>query len=237
MNGGLINHAFVARENAEIAGEKETIQRSVVQATVKNKYNAIKKNEVQKEIDSSLGENVAKVLKDNEDLYVYFQKTNRTYKIDSNGKVTYDNNVDMAKDKYPGDITKDAEGRTLTGTTPDDAYQINCIEDLCAFSNSSNIPDQRSYWSYENKYVKLMRNLDFKSDLSYINGHIDVEGEIESCNSIEELMNLLTNTTGTGFTPVASYSNAWYFIGTFDGNYYTISNLFENLTDKKRRFI
>ena len=41
-----------------------------------------------------------------------------------------------------------------------------------------------------------MRDLNFKSNFSYVNGNISVDGNIESCQSIEELKKLLKENEG-----------------------------------------
>ena len=222
---GIINNANNAKEETEIANEKEVVDRATVQAMGNNDRGDIVQNELQEEIDRITKVGDTEVLKDTEDNFcVYFINTYRYYKIDIDGNVEGPVEVDRAVDNNPGDITKDKDGNALSGDTEDDAYQINCIEDLCALSNSCN-----NGITYSKKYIKLMINLDFKSDLSYVNGKISTEGNIPSCNSIEELKEILT--TGEGFCPIGtgtSESNSTYFRGKFNGDYNEIKNLYVN---------
>ena len=225
-DNGLIRNAGNAKEESEIDNEKEIVDTCTVQAMGENKYGNITKEDLQNELDNYTGEGITEVLYDGEDtLYVYFTETKRYYTVDIDGIVNGPVTADRAEDNYPGDITKDENGNELSGDTEDDAYQINCIEDLCALSNYCNNGDNT--WSnntFSGKYIVLTKNLDFKSDLSYINGQIGAKGNIPSCNSIEELKELLT--TGEGFCPIGIENNT--FRGHFNGDYYTLSNLYMN---------
>lgn len=223
-DNGLIKNAGNAKEQSEIDNEKETVDTSTVQAMGENKYGNITKENLQNELDNYTGDGKTEVLYDGEDtLYVYFIETKRYYTVNIEGIVNGPVTADRAEDEYPGDITKDENGNELSGDTEDDAYQINCIEDLCAFSNACNTGT-----SYSNKYIVLTKNLDFKSDLSYINGQIITEGNIPSCNSIEELREILT--TGNGFYAIG-FKTSYHFRGTFDGRYHKITNLYENFEE------
>ncbi len=231
-DNGLIKNAGNAKEQTEIDNEKEIVDTCTVQAMGENKYGNISKEDLQNELDDYTGDGKTEVLHDGEDiLYVYFTETKRYYTVDIEGIVNGPVTADRAEDDYPGDITKDENGNELSGDTEDDAYQINCIEDMCALSNSCN-----KGTTYQNKYIVLTKNLDFKSDLSYINGQIITEGNIPSCNSIEELREILT--TGEGFCPIGTNTNGRddTFRGNFDGKYYTISNLYENQENKAGLF-
>ena len=231
-NNGLIRNAGNAKEQSEIDNEKEIVDVSTVQVMGENKYGNITKSDLQNKLDDHTGQGKTEVLHDGKDtLYVYFIDTNRYYTVDMDGIVNGPVMADRSEDKHPGDITKDEDGNELSGDTKDDAYQINCIEDLCALSNSCN-----KGTTYQNKYIVLTKNLDFKSDLSYINGQIITEGNIPSCNSIEELKEILT--TGEGFCPIGTYIDEYdyTFRGDFEGDYYTISNLYANRENKSGLF-
>lgn len=185
----------------------------------KNKYGNITKDNLQDNL-KSYTDSQTEVLSNGKDFYIHFIDNNRYYVINENSDISGPVTVDRAVDKYPGDITKDIYGNDLSGDTEENAYQINCIEDLCAMSN---IVATTS--NFNNKYFALMRDLDFKSDLSYINGYISIKGDIPSYSSKEELMERLT--TGDGFVPIA-HKGSGFKGGNFNGNFYTISNLYEN---------
>ena len=220
---GLIKSSLNAKEETEIADERETVNICTAQSMGKDKRGDIKKESLQNELDNYIGESKTEVLKGSSDeLYVYFIDTNRYYDVDINGNIEGPVKVNRVEDEYPGDITKDKNGNELSGETEEEAYEINCIEDLCALSNSCNKGS-----TYAKKYIKLMIDLDFKSDLSYVSGKFAVEGNIPSCSSVDELKNILS--TGEGFVPIGKKNNM--FRGYFDGNYYTISNLYINTDD------
>ena len=233
-DNGIIGNAGNAKEETEIDNEKEIVDICTVQAMGENKYGNIAKEDLQNELDNYTGEGITEVLYDGENtLYVYFTETKRYYTVDMDGMLNGPVTADRVEDNYPGDITKDENGNELSGDTEDDAYQINCIEDLCTLSNYCNNSDNT--WSnntFSGKYIVLTKNLDFKSDLSYINGQIGAKGNIPSCNSIEELKEILT--TGEGFCPIGTTINEYdyTFRGHFDGNYCTISNLYINREGK-----
>ena len=221
---GILRNANDAKEQTEIAEEKEIVDRATIQAMGNNKRGNIVEDELQEQLDKIADKGKTDVLQDGKDtLYVYFAESNRYYTVNIDGIVNGPVIADRVEDNYPGDITKDKDGNELTGNTESDAYQINCIEDLCALSNACN-KDK----TFEGKYIILTKNLDFKSDLSYINGKIVTEGNIPSCNSIKELKEILT--TGEGFYPIGTniYEGNYTFRGNFDGRYNIISNLYAN---------
>lgn len=217
-DNGIINNAGNAKEEAEIADEKEIVNTATVQAMGQNKFGNITKEDLQNFLDSNTGSNVTEVVKNIDDLIVYFKETNRFYNVDTDGNVTGPVEISKVTDEYPGDITKSSTGATLAGTI-DEPYQINCIEDLCAFSNAVNSGE-----SYFEKYIELTIDLDFLSSFSYINGSIAVAGQIESKSSIEELMEELAE--NVGFVSIGNTTN--YFQGSFFGNGHSIGHLFIN---------
>ncbi len=218
-NNGILKMTINSKNETEIAQEKEIVKKSAVNAMEADKFGNVRKNALEEALKAEAGENKTKVYEDDKSYVVEFLDSNRFYEVDSNQKV---NQKEIEFDSYPGDFTKNIKGKSLSGSA-DEPYEINCIEDLCAFSNSVN-----SGKRHTGKYIVLKRNLDFKSELSYVDGKIYTEGHIVSCNSIRDLMNLLTNEEGTGFYPIGPDS---YFGGTFDGNNYEIKNIYENNAD------
>lgn len=138
-------------------------------------------------------------------------------------------------DPTPGILEKDATGNLW----------IYSIEDLVAFSYNVNSGNEL----YTGKTVKLGRDLDFSGEdsKSYRNvfasykiildenskliGYIPASGSEESSRAIQELM-----TTGFGFAPIGgrflmnSEADSVFnsFQGTFDGNYHTLKNFYQN---------
>ena len=213
-SNGIIGQAQSAKEETEIANEKEIIDISTVEAMGKNNRGNLEEEEFQNAIDKHTNEK-ADVTDIGEEFEVFFEESNRYYIVDKDGNIlSYDN---VVIDNSPGDITKDENGKELAGTE-DEPYEIWCIEDLCDFSNRINNNKTVSY-------VILMQTLDFNSNRSYVDGKISTEGLISSCNSVEELKNNLT--TGEGFTPIG-IEGSGRFRGTFEGNNKEIRNLYIN---------
>ena len=134
-DNGLIRNAGRAKEEAEIANEKEILEKATVQAMGNNKYGNIEKEELQGELDKETGEGKTEVADNGEEIEVLFKESNRYYTVDKDGNVG--EFQEFVEDKYPGDITVGTDGKTLAGTEAE-PYEIWCIEDLVAFSNIVN---------------------------------------------------------------------------------------------------
>ena len=236
-DNGIIGNAGQAKEETEIANEKEIVEKATVQAMGNNKYGNIEESELQEQLDKETDTGKTEVSDVEDEFEVVFHESNRYYTVDKDGNV--DGAYEIIEDKHPGDITLGKDGETLDGSE-EKPYEIWCIEDLVAFSNMVNgegirlengEPKQiRSTNSFSLKYVVLKTNLNFKSKLSYQNSERTDFGDINGNeNDGNTLMNEMT--TGTGFKPIG-ISNA--FIGTFDGQNektkenYKISNLYIN---------
>lgn len=216
---GLINQTMNAKEKAKINEEKEIIELSAISAVQKSSNFEITKNGLQEELNRQKAEEKIKVIESDNTIYVYWGKNDRYYTVNEEAKVELAVDVNPPKDSNPGDITTDETGKKLAGTE-EEPYQINCIEDLCGFSNSVNsVTDY-----YSGKYIVLMRDLDFNSYFSYVDGSISISGNIASCKDIEELRDLLTNRANTGFNPISTFK------GNFNGQNYAIKNIYENTT-------
>ena len=189
-----------------------------------NKYGNIEESELQEQLDKKTDAGKTEVSDVGDEFEVVFHESNRYYTVDKDGKV--EGAFEIIEDKYPGDITVGKDGEILDGSE-EKPYEIWCIEDLCAFSNEVN-----GKKSFQGKIVKLMKSLNFESDLSYVNGNISVDGNIKSCQSIEELKKLLTE--NEGFSPIGENSSleGKMFSGIFDGNHKTIKNIYINKPDK-----
>ena len=206
-NNGIIGNAGKAKEEAEIANEKEIVEKATVQAMGNNKYGNIEEDELQKQLNKEAGEGKTEATDIGDEFEVVFVDSNRYYIVDKDGNVG--EAQDIIKDKYPGDITVGKDGEELEGNE-EKPYEIWCIEDLVEWS--------QNYSNYMNAYINLGRTLSFNSNLSYS------DGKMLDCNSVEELKDLLTNTSGSGFTPIANFSS------TFNGQGYEIQNIYINTT-------
>ena len=189
-----------AKDQAEIEREKEMIETATIQAMGKNKQGNITQSGLQESL-----KNNAEVSDDGDSLVVEFVDSGRYYEVDSDGNVE---KIDVTIDENPGDITIGIDGKKLTGENEESAFEIWCIEDLVEFSQNIS--------KYQTSYIKLGRTLNFNSNLSY------TDGKMLDCNSVEELKNLLTDTSGSGFTPIFG------FRGVFDGQENEIRNIYQN---------
>ena len=122
--------------------------------------------------------------------------------------------IEKVTDSNPGELEVDENDSNL--------LYINSIEDLVGLSNKVNNGE-----TFAGKTIKLNYHLDFNSDKSYVDAN--------------QKINL---TTGEGFIPIGNNvteikdENGYtldiegkYFSGTFDGNGYTIYNLYQNLSN------
>ena len=148
---------------------------------------------------------------------IVFAKTSKTFKI----KIKYKENADISN---PNDELDLMYIYTDIVNTIDNPYMIKYIEDLVDLSKSVN-----KGITYQNKYIRLERNLDFQENGSYQDStRIDYEdyNEDGTVNNI-----LLELTTGIGWKSIGNETN--HFMGKFDGNNKTISNLYVNNSHTK----
>ena len=102
-------------------------------------------------------------------------------------------------------------------------YEINYIEDLLDFASLAS-----SGKTYENELVVLARDLDFNDDSSYRNPDSKYYGDYNGDNKTEGIKAELTNKNGTGFKGISGFS------GSFNGNGYSIKNLYINSGEKNQ---
>ena len=235
-NDGIINSSKDAKDDTEIAEEKEILSTATAQAIAQDVYGNIIKDVLQNELDKETGNGKTEVFDVGETLEVLFTETNRYYSIDKDGKIIDSNNIII--DKNPGDITKDENGNALDGSK-NHPFEIWCIEDLVSFSNMVNGSGKKFVngqvisieegEEFKQKYISLKVDLNFSSIFSYIDSERTDFGDLNgNINDGNQLMTEMT--TGIGFSPIG-YRN-WKFNGTFNGENHTITNLYEkNRTD------
>ncbi|MDD3187622.1 MAG: hypothetical protein PHD02_04075 [Bacilli bacterium] len=93
---------------------------------------------------------------------------------------------------------------------------IEALMDLEVNVNSGN--------NYSNKIIILSKDLDFKDPNSYVDSTTTAYGDINGDGNTSQLIVELT--TIKGFKPIGNSSNS--FEGTFNGDMYTINNLYIN---------
>lgn len=214
-NNGVIKRTKDAALKTEIAEEKEEIERAIatVQMGKVNTDEGYTTKDVADEINRTQEGKVSYY-----DNYIKYTKSGREYEIEEKDGPQY---VDIEKttDKTPGEFA--GEG---TASNP---YLIESIEDLVAMEESINSGEE----TYEDKYFKLERNLDFKSSNSYA-----LQESLEPGGLREKL------TTGEGFramggdfkytynteTKEYNYMYVPTFKGSLDGNNKTLRNFYAN---------
>lgn len=126
-----------------------------------------------------------------------------------------------------GDISTESEESEETGGTEAGneegkvVINISFIEDLVDIS----IDSEENENNFSNNIIKLTKDLDFKSRSSYKNPDDTSYGDLNEDGTIEGIMEELTKEEGCGFKPIAK-TTASAFSGIFDGNNYSIKNLY-----------
>lgn len=230
---GIIKSSEEAKDQTEIANEREILEKAILQSMAEDARGNLKKETLQKRLDEETGEEKTEVEDVGEDFEVLFIDTNRYYTVGKDGILG--ETQEIVADKNPGDITKDSEGNSLDGSE-EHPYEICCIEDLIVFSNIVNgigvkfenneVVQIDSSDSLSGKYVILKKNLNFKSKFSYNNFERtdfgDINGDSEDGNVLMHEM-----ISGMGFRPIG-LGNTRYFSGVFDGNNKKIDNIYIN---------
>ena len=168
---GLISRANDAKVQMEIANEKEIVARAQMLTVIRSKGTEISYDVFEPALQEEAGGNNVEASDAGDTIDVFFPDTNRYYEVDKNGNITGPNEV--VNDENAGDITK---GGKCDGSE-EKPYEISCIEDLVAFSNIVNgigikLNNGQAVTiakndTFQNKYVILTRNLNFKSKYSY----------------------------------------------------------------------
>ena len=88
---GIIQNALSAKEQTEIANEREIVEEATVRAMGKNKRGNIVRDELQEELDKITGEGKTIVTTDTEEsgYFVKFVDSGRIYKVSIDGEVEY----------------------------------------------------------------------------------------------------------------------------------------------------
>ena len=220
---GIINNANNAKEETEIANEKEIVDRATVQAMGNNKRGNIVKDELQNELDRITKVGNTEVEDNGEEFNVLFVNTNRYYIVDVDGNIIEEGKIVI--DKSPGDITKDENGEELDGNTKETAYEIWCIEDLVEYSK---IMNSTSSSTVSNKYIKLCQTLNFKSKLSYVDYGTTIYDEFLGGDGNTSLIEQLSE-NGKGFYPInGSPLKNTGIAKEFDGQGFKIKNIYIN---------
>ena len=227
-NNSIIDQAGNAKISAEIADEKEIVEMSAVQAMGDSKNGDIKEEYLRNHLVKNAGGRSFELIEDDGAFVVVFSE--RSYKVDDEGNVE---KYEVILDNTPGDIAKDKDGNALDGTTK--PFEIWSIEDLVEFSMISNSYGGRTINTIKNKTVKVCKDLNFKSNLSYndhttkeYNEFLGISAELQDQIGLKEA---LTNETYEGFMPAKGGANF-----TLDGNGKVIKNIYINKAEKASLF-
>ena len=86
-NNGIINKAQNAKEETEIANEKEVVEKATTQAMGNNKLGNVEKDELEKELDEQTGEEKTEVSEIEEWFKITFKDSECSYLVDKNGNI------------------------------------------------------------------------------------------------------------------------------------------------------
>ena len=231
-SNGIIGQAQSAKEETEISQEREIIDISTVEAMGKNNRGNLEEEEFQTALSNHTN-GKAEVSDIGEEFEVFFEESGRYYSVDKDGNIL--DYVVGVTDQYPGDITKKEDGTVLDGSI-DKPYEINCIEDLVAFSNTVNGTGKVfvngkltsvTKSNFSGKNIVLTRNLNFKSNASYVDSQRTDFGDING-NEGDGNALITEMTTGTGFESIGINEYVTSFQGIFDGKNNVIENIFQN---------
>ena len=236
-DNGIINKAGFAKEQTEIAKEKESIGTAAVHAINKSKFGDITQEKLQQQINNEFGEGKkAKVYEEDESFLVLVE--NRLYKVDKDGNVELsEENFELPKREFLAQLSNNE-----LGVSADKPYEIKCIEDLLELSYRVNgitvgengiLTYTTSRSTFSGKYFKLKKNLNFKLPLSYEDSTRKDYGDVNSNGIVEDL--LVELTTGNGWIPIGGNGkdNLGLLSGNFNGNNNSISNIYINNASEK----
>ncbi len=182
----------------------------IYEVTIENNDTNVKKIERINVLNNSNNDITYEIL--NLDNNIVFAKTNKTFLV----KVKY--NIET----LPNNVEDELNLIYIYSDFPNsinNPYKIQYIEDLVDLSKSVN-----EGITYENKYIKLERDLDFNDNNSYQDYTRLDYGDY---NENETESNIKTElTTGIGWKSIGNDTN--HFMGNFDGSEKTIANLYIN---------
>ena len=225
-DNGILKETKNAKEQAEIDNEKSIVERAKMLTMMRDKSGKITLAVFEPALKSEAGTNPTEVSDVGDTIEVLFTDTDRYYEVDKDGNVSEPQEI--IKDQYAGDITK---GGRCDGTE-ERPYEINCIEDLVAFSNMTNgtgikfengeLVKLTKVDQFEGKYVTLIKNLNFKSKYSYDDSTRTDFGDLNENGTIEDIQTELTKTDEN----CIGFSSMGEFKGNFNGKNHMIQNIY-----------
>ena len=86
-NNGILNQSILAKEDTEIAGEKETVEMSAAQAAGKDVYGNIVEENLREQLDINIGEGEYNLELVDDRFKITYIESNRSYLVDASGNV------------------------------------------------------------------------------------------------------------------------------------------------------
>ena len=215
-DNGILLSAINCKEKTEISEEKEIVEKAATQAMGKNKYGNLQREDLKQQLELDAKDRT-NLYEDEEKFIIEFKESKRVYGVDKDGNITQEDRNILSQDSTPGKM--DGTGRQ------DDPYIIMSIEDLVEFSKEA------SEGSLTGVYVRLGRNLNFNSELSYCNTDTREYNDFLGVTDDIGIKEALTNTKYSGFKPITNFRN-----GTFLGNNHVIKNIYEHVTENSGLF-
>ena len=209
-DSAIINRANEAVDSVEIRNEKEMLQTLISTAQRNNLFGILTVEDFQSVVDKSKLD--ITVMDNGDTIVAKFNEANRYYEIKANGNIL--GQMQIVADATPG---------AFDGTgTQDDPFVIMSIEDLVYFSKE--VTTNKN--TFSGKYVILGRDLNFNSELSYVDVNTTEYDEYLGGDGTTGIREQLTN--GNGFVAIGKKSPWLPFSGIFDGKNKVISNLYIN---------
>lgn len=223
LNGSLFGKVKNAKNNTEIANEKEIIQNAIIIAQQTSKAGKITTQEMQQALNQVVTEETVTVSNNGKNFLIRFDRSNRYYEVDE--KENINGPKEPVKIEFAGDITKNG---TYDGSKSK-PFKIECIEDLVEFSIMSNGGNKGLNIisnTFTNQYIELTNTLDFQSIFSYSDYTTTKYGDLNKDGKIEDLKTELTKTEEN----CIGLSGIGEFKGEFDGKGNEITNIYINTT-------
>lgn len=228
-NNGIIRKATKAKLDAETLEEKEEIDNAIIKTIGNNKKGDLILEELQNNLEDG-----TRIIPD-EDTLLIIPESGKVFTVDKEGEIINVENEFKTPEKILNTELEDSS----YGSNEQKPYEINCIEDLLDFSfavngikiSSGSIRYVSQYKNFSNKYVRLNRNLNFKSVLSYENSERTDYGDLNQDGETKTIKEELTE--GTGWISIGEYGETTNLDG-FKGTFYCadnnkkISNLYIN---------
>ena len=185
---GIISQAQEAKEKAEIAEEREKVELAAIGAASKNNYGEITEKNLEEELNQLIGERDKDytLIKDGDVFIITYTDSNRSYKVDSNGKVTevgedetwiaikltltYENK-ELKANELPNvkEVTSEnvpiPEGFYYVGGTKDEGVVIS---DVAGDDLDNSKQGNQFVWVPVNQNQKLMLEVESKENITEI---------------------------------------------------------------------